>query len=109
MNTRFLTAIAVLLLAPRMPSGPAVARAQIETNIHSFVGYPTDGSNPYAGLVQGSDGNFYGTTGTGGTSTKLWPLRLRHRVSDQSQRRRHHSLFRCWTLRQWGQYTGAGQ
>ena len=37
------------------------------TNLYSFVGYPVDGSNPYAGLVQGSDGNFYGTTYYGGT------------------------------------------
>ena len=32
------------------------------TNLHSFVGYPSDGANPYAGLIQGSDGYFYGTT-----------------------------------------------
>jgi len=38
------------------------------TNLHSFDGYPNDGSNPYAGLIQGSDGNFYGTTRTGGTN-----------------------------------------
>ena len=30
---------------------------------------PIDGSNPQAGLIQGSDGNFYGTTFAGGTNT----------------------------------------
>jgi uncharacterized repeat protein (TIGR03803 family) len=43
------------------------AGAQTETNLHSFVGYPNDGSGPN-GLVQGSDGNFYGTTLAGGTN-----------------------------------------
>ncbi len=38
------------------------------TNLYSFAGYPNDGANPSSGLVQGSDGNFYGTTQYGGTN-----------------------------------------
>jgi len=38
-----------------------------ETNLYSFGGYPADGRNPQAGLAQGRDGNFYGTTAEGGT------------------------------------------
>src|SRR5580693_1274619 len=55
---------ALLVLTPPLFQ----AQAQTVTNIHLFGGSPNDGSNPYARLIQGSDGNFYGTTQQGGTS-----------------------------------------
>jgi len=36
------------------------------TILHSFAGYPADGTWPRSGLILGSDGNFYGTTSRGG-------------------------------------------
>jgi uncharacterized repeat protein (TIGR03803 family) len=40
------------------------------TVLHSFSGYPAEGGVPFAGLVQGSDGDFYGTTVVGGAHFK---------------------------------------
>src|ERR1022692_1566533 len=40
--------------------------ARTFTTMHSFNG--TDGANSYTGLVQGTDGNFYGTTIDGGAN-----------------------------------------
>src|SRR5271169_364927 len=38
------------------------------TPLHTFKGSPSDGAFPYAGLVEGKDGFFYGTTASGGSS-----------------------------------------
>ena len=37
--------------------------------LYSFAGSPSDGSNPFAALLLGNDGYFYGTTRWGGTAT----------------------------------------
>jgi uncharacterized repeat protein (TIGR03803 family) len=55
------------------------APAQTLTTIYNFCSQPncSDGSLPHAGLVQGTDGNFYGTTSQGdvgyGTVFKVTP------------------------------------
>jgi uncharacterized repeat protein (TIGR03803 family) len=46
----------------------AISPSGTYTSLYSFIGYPKDGYLPDAGLVQGSDGNFYGTTYEGGTN-----------------------------------------
>jgi uncharacterized repeat protein (TIGR03803 family) len=46
------------------------------SNLYSFAGYPNDGSHPFAGLIQGSDGNFYGTTTSGGINNSGTVYRL---------------------------------
>ncbi|MGC2475309.1 MAG: choice-of-anchor tandem repeat GloVer-containing protein [Candidatus Sulfotelmatobacter sp.] len=38
-----------------------------EKLLHSFVGYPGDGSNPNSSLLRDSEGNLYGTTTGGGS------------------------------------------
>jgi hypothetical protein len=58
--------------------GAPSAKAQSLTTLYNFCsqggGNCTDGLMPEAGLAQGSDGNFYGTTnGHGGTVFRITP------------------------------------
>ena len=47
---------------------PGRASADTLKTLHTFTGVRSDGAQPYGGLAQGSDGNFYGTTYSGGES-----------------------------------------
>jgi uncharacterized repeat protein (TIGR03803 family) len=40
-----------------------------ETVLYSFAGYPNDGSYPYAVMTLDAEGNLYGTTASGGSSS----------------------------------------
>jgi uncharacterized repeat protein (TIGR03803 family) len=53
-----------------------ISASGTETVIHSFAGGATDGGIPTAALIQGSDGNFYGTTSWGGPNNNGTVFRI---------------------------------
>src|ERR1700690_1390654 len=57
----------ITLISLMLPAFGAQAGVAL-TSLYSFTG-GTNGGNPAAGLVQGSDGNFYGTTIAGGLAS----------------------------------------
>lgn len=61
------------------------------TTLYNFCGDTncSDGNEVLAGLVQGTDGNFYGTTYSGGIG---WHLRLWHGFQNHSNRSADHAL-----------------
>jgi uncharacterized repeat protein (TIGR03803 family) len=44
-----------------------VTPAGAEAILHAFAGGTSDGAQPYTGVIQGTDGNLYGTTSAGGS------------------------------------------
>jgi len=62
--TTTVLALAIVLAVAGFATGPAEAQNFSTLATFNF----TDGAIPYAGLVQGADGNFYGTTVAGGAN-----------------------------------------
>jgi len=74
---------------------------QISTNgalngLHSFTG-GNDGGYPLAGLVQGSDGSFYGTTSGGGTNRNGTVFRLTIVPEFQAATLTNNTLSLTWS------------
>jgi len=76
MNKPTLSKVACILFV--FCAATAIASpAQILTTLHSFD--ITDGANPYAGLIQATDGNFYGTTEFSGSYSLGTVFKIRGR------------------------------
>jgi len=62
--------------AVRTPTAPfsRSLRQELWTTLHDFAG--SDGASPRAGLAQGTDGNFYGTTQQGGANANGTVFRI---------------------------------
>jgi uncharacterized repeat protein (TIGR03803 family) len=83
LTAKFIAAAAMVIL-------PLPACPQTIEVLHSFTISPDDGVNPFAGLVQTSDGSFYGTTQLGGSVNEGTVYRLSSNVVTIL-----HS-FSCW-------------
>jgi uncharacterized repeat protein (TIGR03803 family) len=73
------------------------------TTLHSFTG-ATDGANPQAGLVQGSDGSFYGTTANGGQSGAGTVVRLPNVLPLRVVKLSNNKLNLIWSTKTGGKY-----
>jgi len=62
----------LVCLAAVLAANAVTARAQTLTTIYTFTG-GADGGGPKGTLIQGKDGNFYGTTSGPGTIFKITP------------------------------------
>jgi uncharacterized repeat protein (TIGR03803 family) len=71
---------------------------------HSFTSNGSDGSNPLSGLVQGSDGNFYGTTENGGVGRAGTVFRLTIVPEFQPLTLNHETLSLIWSTEAGGTY-----
>jgi uncharacterized repeat protein (TIGR03803 family) len=73
------------------------------TTLYSFTGI-SDGANPQAGLVQGSDGNFYGTTSHGGLGGAGTVFRLTVGPEFQAVTLTNSTLSLTWSAKVGGMY-----
>jgi uncharacterized repeat protein (TIGR03803 family) len=62
LKNRWITLSLKSVIAFVIMASASLVGAQTLTTLYSFTGTPTDGGNPMAALVQGSNGDLYGTT-----------------------------------------------
>ena len=73
------------------------------TSLYCFTN-GNDGNCPFGGLVQGSDGNFYGTTGAGGVDGKGTVFRLTIVPEFQASTLTNGKLNLTWSTERGGVY-----
>jgi hypothetical protein len=67
-----------LVVLASFATSAVVAQTATYATLHSFQGYPNDGKSPQGGVIVGSNGVLYGTTGAGG-GQHVCALRPLHR------------------------------